>query len=116
MLTGISKDVEDICKADTLEQQEKIWSQKIRPVLLHPVVVALLKNPIFCWNALGVPLNQRRMLLDEGSVYEFVRDTLDPLASSYLFKDGAYFYLLVSHKLMLCSLFCLIIDCMSRHC
>jgi len=63
-------------------------------VLLNPVVVALLRNPVFCWNALGVPLNQRRMLLSEGTVYEFVRDTLDSLASTYSFKNGAYFYLL----------------------
>jgi betaine lipid synthase len=89
-----------MCSADTLEQQKKIWFEKLRPVLLHPVIVALLKNPIFCWNALGVPLNQRRMLLDEGSIYEFVKDTLDPLASSYLFKDGAYFYLLVRNAVV----------------
>jgi betaine lipid synthase len=95
-LAGVSEDVERLCAADTLVEQERIWVEKLRPVLLNPVVVALLKNPVFCWNALGVPLNQRQMLLDEGSVYEFVRDTLDPLALSYLFKKGAYFYLLVS--------------------
>jgi hypothetical protein len=30
-----------------------------------------------------------------GGVYEFIRDTLDPLASAYLFKTQNYFYLLV---------------------
>ncbi|KAJ7703287.1 S-adenosyl-L-methionine-dependent methyltransferase [Mycena rosella] len=93
-LAGASKDIEALCNADTLEQQEDIWKRKIRPVILNPLVVALLKNPVFCWNALGVPLNQRKMLLDEGGVYEFIRDTLDPLASAYLFKTGNYFYLL----------------------
>ncbi|KAJ6586838.1 hypothetical protein DFH09DRAFT_1245371 [Mycena vulgaris] len=93
-LAGVSKDIEALCDSDTLEQQEEIWRRKLRPVLLNPVVVALLKNPVFCWNALGVPLNQRKMLLDEGGVYEFIRDTLDPLASAYLFKTGNYFYLL----------------------
>ncbi|KAJ7783043.1 hypothetical protein B0H16DRAFT_1658444 [Mycena metata] len=93
-LAGVSKDIEALCNADTLEQQAEIWKTKLRPVILNPVVVALLKNPVFCWNALGVPLNQRKMLLDEGGVYEFIRDTLDPLASSYLFKTGNYFYLL----------------------
>jgi len=83
-----------LCNADTTAEQERIWHQKLRPVLLNPVVVTLLKNPIFCWNALGVPLNQRQMLLNEGTAYEFVRDTLDPLASAYSFKNGAYFYLL----------------------
>jgi betaine lipid synthase len=92
---GVSKDVVALCNSDTIAEQETIWRQKLRPVLLNPVVIMLLKNPIFCWNALGVPLNQRRMLLDEGTVFEFVRDTLDSLASTYSFKNGAYFYLLV---------------------
>jgi betaine lipid synthase len=95
-IAGVSADVEAICRADSVMEQEKIWQEKLRPVFLNPVVVALLKNPVFCWNALGVPMNQRDMLLKEGTAYEFVRDTLDPLPSSYLFKDGAYFYLLVS--------------------
>jgi len=94
-LAGVSKDVIAICNSDTIAEQAVIWRQKLRPVLFNPVVVALLKSPVFCWNALGVPLNQRQMLLNEGSFFEFVRDTLDPLASTYSFKNGAYFYLLV---------------------
>lgn len=91
-VAGVSKDVEALCNAGSIAQQEQIWREKLRPALLNPVVIALLKSPIFCWNALGVPLNQRRMVLDEGSMYEFVRDTLNPLPSTYSFKDGAYFY------------------------
>lgn len=112
-LAGASKDIKLLCSADTLEQQDEIWRNKLRPVLLNPLVVALLKNPVFCWNALGVPLNQRRMLLDEGAhdcfrfiqfscnaggVYAFIRDTLDPLPKSHLFKNDNYFYLLVCRK------------------
>ncbi|KAH7886768.1 hypothetical protein F5I97DRAFT_1927075 [Phlebopus sp. FC_14] len=91
-IAGVSKDAEALCNASTIAEQERIWKEKLKPVLLNPIVVALLKSPVFCWNALGVPLNQRNMLLDEGSIYEFVRDTLDPLPSTYLFKKGAYFY------------------------
>ncbi|KAF8210227.1 hypothetical protein K438DRAFT_1809216 [Mycena galopus ATCC 62051] len=91
---GVSKEIQALCTADTLKEQEEIWNTKLRPVLLNPIVVALLKNPVFCWNALGVPLNQRRMLLDEGNIYEFIRDTLDPVISTYLLKTGNYFYLL----------------------
>jgi betaine lipid synthase len=90
-LARVTKDAEAICRADSVAEQEKIWNEK-----LNPIVVALLKNPVFCWNALGVPLNQRRMLLSEGTIYDFLKDTLDPLASAYSFKNGAYFYLLVS--------------------
>jgi betaine lipid synthase len=94
-LAGVSKDVIALCNSDTIAEQAMIWRQKLRPVLFNPVVIVLLKSPVFCWNALGVPLNQRRMLLNEGTFFEFVRDTLDPLASTYSFKSGAYFYLLV---------------------
>jgi betaine lipid synthase len=95
-IAGVSKDAEALCNATTIAEQETIWREKLKPVLLNPIVVALLKSPVFCWNALGVPLNQRKMLLDEGSIYEFVRDTLDPIPSTYSFKEGAYFYPLVS--------------------
>lgn len=97
-LAGVTKDAEELCNAPTKTEQVRIWKEKLMPVLLNPVVVALLKTPAFCWNALGVPLNQRKMLLDEGSIYEFVRDTLDPIPSTYTFKDGAYFYPLVRSR------------------
>lgn len=76
-LAGVSKDIDLLCNADTLQQQEEIWRNKLRPVLLNPLVVALLKNPVFCWNALGVPLNQRKMLLDEGAQTIFFSSVID---------------------------------------
>jgi betaine lipid synthase len=102
-LAGVSKETEALCKATTIEEQERIWKERLRPIVLNKVVVALLKNPVFCWNALGVPLNQRRMFLNEGSAYEFIKDTMDPLASHSLFSRGAYFYLLVSGSLSRCT-------------
>ncbi|TFK44649.1 hypothetical protein BDQ12DRAFT_593303 [Crucibulum laeve] len=93
-LAGVSDHVIAMCNADTLEEQAKIWREMLRPVLLNPLVVAFLKSPVFCWNALGVPLNQRQMILEEGTFYDYVQHTLDPLASTYLFKTGSYFYLL----------------------
>ncbi|KAF9071138.1 S-adenosyl-L-methionine-dependent methyltransferase [Rhodocollybia butyracea] len=93
-LAGVQKDVERMCGCDTLDEQVRIWKGKVRPVLLNPLILALLRNPVFCWNALGVPMNQRRMLLNDGSIYEYIRDTLDPLVSTYLVKTDNYFYLL----------------------
>ena len=95
-IARVTKDVKRMCDSDTLEEQATIWHERLRPVLLNPVVVALLKSPVFCWNALGVPLNQRQMILEEGTFYDYVMNTLDPLASTHLFKTGSYFYLLVS--------------------
>ena len=37
-------------------------------------------------------LLERKMLLNEGGIYEFVRDTLDPIPSTHPFEGGAYFY------------------------
>lgn len=68
-IAGVRTDVERLCECETLDKQVQIWQQKLRPVLLNPVIVALMRNPVFCWNALGVPMNQRRMLLDEGQSY-----------------------------------------------
>ena len=96
IIARVTNDVKKMCDSDTLEEQAMIWHERLRPVLLNPVVVALLKSPVFCWNALGVPLNQRQMILEEGTFYDYVMNTLDPLASTHLFKTGSYFYLLVS--------------------
>ncbi|KAL0575596.1 hypothetical protein V5O48_006381 [Marasmius crinis-equi] len=93
-LAGRQKDVERLCECKTLEEQKGIWNLRIKPVLLNPAVVALSRSPIFCWNALGVPMNQRQMVLDEGGVYNYLRDTFEPLASRYLFRTSNYFYLL----------------------
>ncbi|KAJ3797189.1 hypothetical protein GGU11DRAFT_684206 [Lentinula aff. detonsa] len=93
-MAGVEKDVERLCDSETLDEQVQIWQQKLRPVILNPIIVALMRNPVFCWNALGVPMNQRKMLLNEGHAYAYVRDTLDPLLSTYLLKTENYFYLL----------------------
>jgi betaine lipid synthase len=38
---------------------------------------------VFCWNALGVPMNQMNCFLNEGVTAEqFAKDTLDPIARS----------------------------------
>ncbi|KAG9122682.1 hypothetical protein FRC07_000821, partial [Ceratobasidium sp. 392] len=94
-LEGVLGDARRMCNVDTIEEQEHIWREKLRPVLLNNWFVRLvLNNPAFLWNALGVPLAQRRAFLKEGSCFEFARDTLDPLPSTAVLKDGGYHYLL----------------------
>ncbi|KAF5343356.1 hypothetical protein D9758_014174 [Tetrapyrgos nigripes] len=95
-MTGLRKDIEQMCECDTLEDQQRIWQNRVRPKILSPFAVALLWNPTtFCWNALGVPMNQRKMLLDEGGMYEYVKNTVDPMMSTYLLKTQNYFYRVV---------------------
>lgn len=105
-LTGVADDVRMLCEATSIADQDQIWRERIRPVLLNPVVIALLKNPVFCWNALGVPMNQRQMFLDEGTAYDYIKDTLDPIPSTALLKDGAYHYLLVRIRRPPYPMFC----------
>jgi betaine lipid synthase len=40
-------------------------------------------------------MNQKAAFTKEGSVYEYIRDTLDPIGSRALLSKGAYHYLLV---------------------
>jgi len=86
--------VEALCNCATLQEQISIWNRKIKPTLLNPVVVGLLQSRLFCWNALGVPISQRRMITEEGAFYDYILHTFEPVVSKYLLKNDCYFYLL----------------------
>ncbi|ODV77567.1 S-adenosyl-L-methionine-dependent methyltransferase [Suhomyces tanzawaensis NRRL Y-17324] len=90
---GVTKYVEQLCAAETMELQKKIWNAKIKPALFNPIVATLMVgNPIFLWKALGVPANQASMM--GPSVLKYVKDTLDPLINRSLISKDNYFYYL----------------------
>ncbi|KAI9293726.1 hypothetical protein K502DRAFT_366453 [Neoconidiobolus thromboides FSU 785] len=89
---GIKKQVDALCSAKTIEEQKRIYNQSIRPIILNSWFIKLLDNPVFLWKALGVPINQWNMLLNEGSSYQYMCDTLDPIISRSLFSNDQYFY------------------------
>ncbi|KAI7850522.1 hypothetical protein BDC45DRAFT_517852 [Circinella umbellata] len=91
---GITKDVERMCNAATIEEQERIWQQRVRPAILSPLVQKIMDNPMFMWNALGVPINQMNMFLKECTTREYVENTFDPIPSRSLFRSDQYFYYL----------------------
>ncbi|KAF9263436.1 hypothetical protein L218DRAFT_973210 [Marasmius fiardii PR-910] len=93
-IAGRQKDIKRLCECKTLKEQREIWDTRLRPILVNPAVVALSHSPVFCWNALGVPMSQRQMVIEEGGFYDYLRDTFEPLASNYLFRTSNYFYLL----------------------
>lgn len=95
-VTGTSRHAKAICSAKSTSEQVKIYDAHLRPILLNPLVAVLLRTPMFCWNALGVPMNQLDMLLKEGTMWEYVRDTFDGIPKTGLLGGGAYHYLLVS--------------------
>ncbi|GAA5959377.1 hypothetical protein JCM21900_000709 [Sporobolomyces salmonicolor] len=92
-ITGMTKVTHAFCAAETLEEQKKIWDTQLRPVILSKVIARIfLSNPAFLWNALGVPINQARVFLDETTTEQFATDTLDPVAYGTHIARGAYHY------------------------
>jgi betaine lipid synthase len=70
---GPSKGVIAPCNSDTLVEQESIWRAKLRSAVLGPALLFFLRSPFFywTWNALGIPLSQRKMLLKDGKSVRF---------------------------------------------
>ncbi|KAJ3558112.1 hypothetical protein NM688_g1112 [Phlebia brevispora] len=83
-------------EAQTVEEQGRIWDKHLKPVLLAPWIAKLFfSNPVFLWNALGVPINQMNCFLKEGvSAQQYAEETLDPIAHKTHMRTGAYHYLL----------------------
>ncbi|KAJ2705931.1 hypothetical protein FB645_002020 [Coemansia sp. IMI 203386] len=98
-ILGVHASTETLTRCDSLEQQSALWISKVRQKLLGNLAVLLLDNPIVMWRLLGVPINQWNMLRQEGSMSQYVRDTLDPVALTTKFSDENYFYhLLIRHR------------------
>ncbi|BFZ60065.1 hypothetical protein YB2330_001087 [Saitoella coloradoensis] len=92
---GLGGAVREMCQTKTLEEQGRVWKERIRPVLLSGWVNKVLyANPVFLWKALGVPINQWKMILAEQTMFEYVANTFDPVIESTLLRDDNYFYLL----------------------
>lgn len=80
-----------MCTAQDLNEQRRIWNQKIRPVLLSGFLrKVIFANPAFMWNALGVPMNQANVFLKETTVSQFAIDTFDPVALNTPIKTDNY--------------------------
>ncbi|KAF8868676.1 hypothetical protein CPB85DRAFT_1362260 [Mucidula mucida] len=90
-MRGISSHIASLLSATTVEQQKQIWLEHVKPVFQTPMLVRLLKSPMFCWYACGVPSNQRKMLLDEGTLYDYLMDTFEPVLCTYLLKSQNHF-------------------------
>ncbi|KAI8924832.1 hypothetical protein BC831DRAFT_463375 [Entophlyctis helioformis] len=89
---GLRPVVERMCNASTIEEQNKIWLNELRPEFLSKWLIRILNNDRFLWGALGVPPAQMQMLLQEGSAHEYCVNTLDPVVASTHLRDDNYFY------------------------
>lgn len=91
-ITGMYGSVHKMCAAPTLEEQRRIWTSRIRPIILSAFIrKVFLANPIFQWNSLGVPINQARVFLKETTTSQFAIDALDPIGlNSHVAKDNYF--------------------------
>ncbi|KAF1836998.1 hypothetical protein BDW02DRAFT_198080 [Decorospora gaudefroyi] len=62
-LLGMTADVQQLCAAQTLNEQREIWQRSIKTVLHSQILTwAVLGNEKWLWKALGVPPAQRAVL------------------------------------------------------
>ncbi|CAG8586901.1 18849_t:CDS:2, partial [Gigaspora rosea] len=93
-IAGLSRDVASLCHASSIKEQKKIYDDKLRPTILHSWLVKIFNNPVFLWKALGVPIRQWKMLLDEGTAHQYLCDTFDGVMAHYKLANDGYFYFL----------------------
>ncbi|KAI9870567.1 MAG: hypothetical protein M1830_004092, partial [Pleopsidium flavum] len=111
---GLSREVEKLCSARTLNEQREIWCSRIRGVLLSRVLSwAVVGTEWFAWKAAGVPPTQCKMIqtdyleqegvacpatqrsdLSGQAMWEYLVNTLDPVVGNTLIGGDNYFYLL----------------------
>ncbi|KAG0335320.1 hypothetical protein BG000_007636 [Podila horticola] len=96
---GLLSAVKQVSTAEEISTQVQLWESVIKPATMPKWFVKwVLSHPAFLWNALGVPINQMKLILDEGDAVEYIYDTLDPIMHRSLFKDDQYFYNLVVNR------------------
>jgi betaine lipid synthase len=108
---GLSGEVRRMCESQTLVEQKEIWERRIRGVLLNRIISwTIVQNEKWLWKALGVPANQRNIILRDydarceaknerkqgfgKAIWEYVVNTLDPVVSHTLLSDDNHYYFL----------------------
>ncbi|OAQ31425.1 hypothetical protein K457DRAFT_92422 [Linnemannia elongata AG-77] len=98
-IKGLTKTAEEISTTEDIRVQEQLWENVVKPSTLPEWLVRwVLSHPAFLWNALGVPINQMKLILDEGNAVQYIYDTLDSIMNRSLFKNDQYFYNLVVNR------------------
>ncbi|KAL8712007.1 MAG: hypothetical protein Q9220_003703 [cf. Caloplaca sp. 1 TL-2023] len=113
-LCGLTMDIRKLCASKTRNEQLEIWS-RIRPIILsRPLHWALVGTEWFLWKAAGVPAAQRQMIIQDAverpsqrptknerlsdttgeAMWDYIVNTLDPVAQDTLLSDENYHYLL----------------------
>ncbi|KAJ2050032.1 hypothetical protein H4S04_002857 [Coemansia sp. S16] len=91
-LFGIHRATQQLVVTSSLAKQAELWRDKIRSCIFSNIAIRMLDNPVAMWQFMGVPINQWNMLRSEGSMSQYVRDTLDPVFHSTSCAKSNYFY------------------------
>ncbi|KAL9579660.1 MAG: hypothetical protein Q9212_004974, partial [Teloschistes hypoglaucus] len=114
-LTGLKQEIQRLCNSKTRNEQREVWS-KIRPMILsRSLHWALVGTEWFLWKAAGVPPAQRQLIIQDASeqpqkgsspppkglsdatgeaMWDYIVNTLDPVAQHTLLSEENYHYLL----------------------
>lgn len=112
-VSGLTPTVKRLCEAKTLNEQRELWLLKVRKVLMSRILHWIVIGGNFLWKAAGVPPAQRAMIvsdhLDQGglnpftvnlnddngeAMWEYIENTLGPVAQETLISDDNFYYLL----------------------
>lgn len=99
---GMSKEIDKLCTAPTLNEQREVWESSIRRVLLNRLLSSLIiGNEKWLWKVMGVPPAQRRVIEEDArdqpaghAIYNYVVNTFDPVVCSTLLSMENHYYLL----------------------
>lgn len=109
---GLSSAVKDLCQAKTLNEQREIWPRVRRVLMSRPLHWAVVGSK-FLWKAAGVPPNQISLILQDHldqetlnplqitlrdtsgeAMWQYLINTLDPIARETLLSEDNFYYLL----------------------
>lgn len=78
----LQRSVQQLCSATTIEEQRRVWKQKLRPILLSRWLSAvIISNKTWLWRALGVPQAQREMI-EQDHVYRLANESSEDVSRS----------------------------------
>ena len=110
---GITSDIRRLSDSKTLNEQRESWARSRRILLSRALHWAIIGTEWWVWKAAGVPPAQRQMILADHqdnpylnplgrtlsdttgeAMWEYIVNTLDPVARDTLISDDNYHYLL----------------------
>ena len=111
-ISGLRSAVRELCQAKTLNEQREIWPRVRRVLMSRPLHWAVIGSK-FLWKAAGVPPAQTAMILEDyldqdhlnpfnitladtsgEAMWQYIINTLDPVARETLLSEDNFYYLL----------------------